>query len=164
MKTEPLASAQLEALSLEADQPPAVPRRTSQPPALCLPSPMRKNPEMLQSHCSQKKPTSGKEYRKRDLSPPSDEDDSSGPEEEDGSSSEDAVGYDRERRQYNEDRRRWQENAQRNPPRDGGEDDPEEPPGGGGGGAGGVVYTINQTLITGTYTVSVGNGGTGGIK
>ena len=49
MKTEPLASAQLEALSLEADQPPAVLRRTSQPPALCLPSPMRKNPEMLQS-------------------------------------------------------------------------------------------------------------------
>ena len=68
---------------------------------------------------AKKKPTSGKEHRKRDPSPPSDEDDSSGVEEDDGSSSEDAKGYDRERRQYNEDRRRWQENAQRDPPRDG---------------------------------------------
>ena len=32
---------------------------------------------------------------------------------------------------------------------------------GGGGGAGGVVYTINQTITTGTYTISVGKGGTG---
>ena len=85
---------------------------------------------------AKKKPTSGKEHRKRDLSPPSNEDDSSGVEEDDGLSSEDAEGYDRERRQYNEDRWRWQENAQRNPPRDGWGDDPEEPPGGGGGGAG----------------------------
>ena len=85
---------------------------------------------------AKKKPTSGKEHRKRDPSPPSEEDDSSGVEEDDGLSSEDAEGYDRERRQYNEDRRRWQDNAQRNTPRDGGEDDPEEPAGGGGGGAG----------------------------
>ena len=68
---------------------------------------------------AKKKPTSGKEHRKRDPSPPSDEEDSSGVEEDDGSSSEDAKGYDRERHQYNEDRRRWQENAQRDPPRDG---------------------------------------------
>jgi hypothetical protein len=34
---------------------------------------------------------------------------------------------------------------------------------GGGGGAGGVVYTINQTLTTGTYTVKVGRGGIGTI-
>ena len=32
---------------------------------------------------------------------------------------------------------------------------------GGGGGAGGVVYTVNQTLNVGTYTVSVGKGGLG---
>ena len=32
---------------------------------------------------------------------------------------------------------------------------------GGGGGAGGVVYTINQTLNAGTYTIGVGKGGTG---
>ena len=32
---------------------------------------------------------------------------------------------------------------------------------GGGGGAGGVVYAINQTLSTGTYTVKVGRGGIG---
>jgi len=32
---------------------------------------------------------------------------------------------------------------------------------GGGGGAGGVVYTINQTLNAGTYTINVGKGGTG---
>ena len=69
---------------------------------------------------AKKKPTSGKEHRKRDPSPPLDEDDSSGVEEDDdGSSSKDAKGYDRERRQFNEDRRRWQENAQRDPPRDG---------------------------------------------
>jgi hypothetical protein len=34
---------------------------------------------------------------------------------------------------------------------------------GGGGGAGGVVYTINQTLIAGTYTIGVGKGGIGTI-
>jgi len=34
---------------------------------------------------------------------------------------------------------------------------------GGGGGAGGVVYTINQTLSTGTYTIGVGRGGIGTI-
>ena len=34
---------------------------------------------------------------------------------------------------------------------------------GGGGGAGGVVYTINQTLTTGTYTVKIGRGGIGTI-
>ncbi len=32
---------------------------------------------------------------------------------------------------------------------------------GGGGGAGGVVYTINQTLNAGTYTIGVGKGGLG---
>ena len=32
---------------------------------------------------------------------------------------------------------------------------------GGGGGAGGVVYTINQTLSIGTYTIKVGRGGVG---
>jgi hypothetical protein len=32
---------------------------------------------------------------------------------------------------------------------------------GGGGGAGGVVYTINQTLVAGTYTIGVGKGGLG---
>jgi hypothetical protein len=32
---------------------------------------------------------------------------------------------------------------------------------GGGGGAGGIVYAINQTLSTGTYTVKVGRGGIG---
>ena len=34
---------------------------------------------------------------------------------------------------------------------------------GGGGGAGGVVYTISQTLTTGTYTVKIGRGGIGTI-
>jgi hypothetical protein len=34
---------------------------------------------------------------------------------------------------------------------------------GGGGGAGGVVYTINQTLTSGTYTMKVGRGGIGTI-
>jgi hypothetical protein len=34
---------------------------------------------------------------------------------------------------------------------------------GGGGGVGGVVYTINQTLTTGAYTVKVGRGGIGTI-
>ena len=34
---------------------------------------------------------------------------------------------------------------------------------GGGGGAGGVVYTINQTLIAGNYTIGVGKGGIGKI-
>jgi hypothetical protein len=32
---------------------------------------------------------------------------------------------------------------------------------GGGGGAGGVVYTVNQTINAGTYTINVGKGGTG---
>jgi hypothetical protein len=32
---------------------------------------------------------------------------------------------------------------------------------GGGGGAGGIVYTINQTLQAGNYTIGVGKGGTG---
>jgi len=32
---------------------------------------------------------------------------------------------------------------------------------GGGGGAGGVVYTINQTISAGTYSIGVGAGGTG---
>jgi hypothetical protein len=32
---------------------------------------------------------------------------------------------------------------------------------GGGGGAGGVVYTINQRLVAGTYTIGVGRGGLG---
>ena len=32
---------------------------------------------------------------------------------------------------------------------------------GGGGGAGGVVYTVNQTLSAGTYTIGVGKGGIG---
>ena len=32
---------------------------------------------------------------------------------------------------------------------------------GGGGGGGGVVYTVNQTLIAGTYTITVGKGGIG---
>ena len=58
MKMEPLASAQLAALSLEADQPLAVPRT-----ALRLPSPIRKNPEMLQSHCLQKRSPLGKSER-----------------------------------------------------------------------------------------------------
>ena len=34
---------------------------------------------------------------------------------------------------------------------------------GGGGGAGGVVYTVNQILNVGTYTVSVGRGGIGTV-
>ena len=34
---------------------------------------------------------------------------------------------------------------------------------GGGGGAGGVVYTVNQTLNVGTYTVKIGRGGIGTI-
>ena len=85
---------------------------------------------------AKKKPTTGKEHKKREPSPPSEDSDSSGPYKDDSSSSEDAEGYDRERRQYNEDRQRWQEDAQRNPPRDGGGDDLEELPGGGGGGGG----------------------------
>jgi len=32
---------------------------------------------------------------------------------------------------------------------------------GGGGGAGGVVYTVNQTITTGTYSIGVGTGGIG---
>ena len=32
---------------------------------------------------------------------------------------------------------------------------------GGGGGAGGVVYTVNQTLLAGTYNIVVGHGGEG---
>ena len=81
----------------------------------------QKSRDALEPLFAKKKPTSSKENRKRDPSPPSENDDSSGPEEDDGSSFEDAEGYDREWHQYNEDRRRWQENAQRNPPRDRGE-------------------------------------------
>ncbi len=37
-------------------------------------------------------------------------------------------------------------------------------PGGGGGGAGGLVYYASKALTTGSYTVTVGNGGVGGYS